>query len=418
MDAETDGLLSRYSLMDHAVQSDPYDFHALLHEHCPVYRMPETGFYVVTRYDDLRKVLLDTGSFSNSLPSRRALKGDLGDLYEQLVAERGWRHVDTLQSIDPPAHARYRKVLDAVFATRRMNAMKPHVEEVSAGLIDSWIGDGECDFNAQYAMKLPGIITAEQMGLPREDIETFKRWADNLLIVAATPQSEAEVRRSAETTLEMQHFIAVELEKRRTAPGEDMLSALVHAHGDDGEAPLSMEELQSVMGQLIAGGYETVQSALAHGMWQLVRHPGLLGRLRGDPAAIKRFCEEVIRMESPVQSLMRRATRDVEVGGTLIPEGSLVLARYGAANRDPAKFACPHAFDTDRANVGAHLAYGSGVHFCVGAILARLEMNVAFTQLTDRLEQVELARAMPDPVHRQSLHWLPMKELPIRFSAR
>jgi cytochrome P450 len=414
MDRETADL-SRYSLMDHAVQSDPYEFHALLHAHCPVYRMPETGFYVVTRYDDLRKVLIDTKTFSNSLPSRRALKGDLGDLYERIVAERGWRHVDTLQSIDPPAHARYRKVLDAVFAGKRMNAMKPHVEEVCAGLIDGWIGDGECDFNARFAMTLPGIITAEQMGLPREDIATFKRWADNLLIVAATPQSEAEVRRSAETTLEMQHFIAAELEKRRARPSDDMLSDLVHAHGEE---PLSMEELQSVMGQLIAGGYETVQSALGHGMWQLVRHPALQERLRGDAAAIKRFCEEVIRMESPVQSLMRRATRDVELGGVLIPEGSLILARYGAANRDPAKFDCPHRFDVDRENVGAHLAYGSGVHFCVGATLARLEMNVAFTQLLDRLADIRLARDLPTPVHRQSLHWLPMRELVIGFRPR
>lgn len=415
MDRDTDDALSRYSLMDHAVQSDPYDFHALLHEHCPVYRMPETGFYVVTRYDDLRKVLIDTKTFSNSLPSRRALKGDLGELYERLVAERGWRHVDTLQSTDPPAHARYRKVLDAVFFGKRMNAMKPHVEEVTHELIDDWIGDGQCDFNARFAMKLPGIITAEQMGLPREDIATFKRWADNLLTVAATPQSEEEVRRSAETTLEMQHFIAAELEKRSAHPADDMLSDLVHAH--EGE-PLSMEELQSVMGQLIAGGYETVQSALGHGMWQLVRHPALQDRLRGDTAAIKRFCEEVIRAESPVQSLMRRATRDVELGGTLIPEGSLILARYGAANRDPEKFACPHAFDIDRPNVGAHLAYGSGTHFCVGATLARLEMNVAFTALLDRLERIELARELPDPVHRQSLHWLPMRELVIRFDRR
>ncbi|MGE0668823.1 MAG: cytochrome P450 [Sphingomonadales bacterium] len=407
--------LSRWSLMDHAVQSDPYDFHALLHEQCPVYRMPETGFYVVTRYDDLRKVLIDTKAFSNSLPSRRALKGDLGTLYEELVAARGWRHVDTLQSIDPPAHARYRKILDAVFFGKRMNAMKPHVEEVTSSLIDEWIGDGVCDFNAQFAMKLPGIITAEQMGLPREDIETFKRWADNLLIVAATPQSEDEVRRSAETTLEMQHFIAAELEKRRASPADDMLSDLVHAHEDE---PLTMEELQSVMGQLIAGGYETVQSALAHGMWQLVRHPELQDRLRGDPAAIKRFCEEVIRMESPVQSLMRRATRDAEVGGTLIPEGSLILARYGAANRDPEKFSCPHQFDVDRPNVGAHLAYGSGVHFCVGATLARLEMNVAFTALLNRLENITLARELPEPVHRQSLHWLPMQELWIGFVSR
>jgi cytochrome P450 len=416
MDAEQS--LAGWSLMDHAVQSDPYDFYAVLHAECPVYRMPETGFYVVTRYDDLRKVLTDTRTFSNAIPDRRALQGELGALYERLVAERGWSHVDTLQSTDPPAHARYRKILDQVFAPKRVAALRPRIEQIAADLIDGWIGDGECDFNRQFAMPLPGIVTAEQMGLPATEIETFKRWADNLLAVAASRQSEDEVRRSAETTLEMQRFVAAELEERRRQPGDDMLSALVHGHGDDGEPPLSMHELQSVMGQLIAGGYETVQSALAHGMWQLVRHPEWQARLRAEPALIRPFCEETIRIESPVQSLMRRATRDVELGGTAIPEGSLILARYGAANHDPAKFACPHAFDPERRNVGAHLAYGSGPHFCVGAGLARLEMTVAFGLLIERLDRIELARELPRPVHRQSLHWLPMRELWIRFDAR
>lgn len=418
MDGEMDDLLSRYSLMDHAVQSDPYDFHALLHERCPVYRMPETGFYVVTRYDDLRKVLIDTKTFSNSLPSRRAVKGELGDMYEAIMAGRGWGHVDTLQSTDPPLHSRHRKVLDQVFATKRVTALRPRIESLANELVDGFIGDGQCDFNLQFAMPLPGIVTAEQFGLTRGDVDIFKRWADNLLAVAASHQTEAEMRQAAETSLEMQHFVARELEKRRADPGDDLMSALVHAHGDDGEPPLTPHELQSVMGQLIGGGYETVQSALAHGMWQLIRHPELQDRLRGDTAAIKRFCEEVLRMESPVQSLMRRATRDVELGGVLIPEGSLILARYGAANRDPEKFACPHQFDIDRPNVGAHLAYGSGVHFCVGAVLARLEMNVAFTVLLDRLGNITLGRELPTPVHRQSLHWLPMRELVIGFDRR
>jgi cytochrome P450 len=415
MDQTTEGRLAGLSLMDHAVQSDPYDFHALLHAECPVYRMPETGFYVVTKYDDLRKVLTDTQTFSNRVSTRKALHGDLGDLYESLIEQGGgWRHVDTLQSIDPPEHARYRKVLDRAFAHRRMAALRPHVEALANELIDGWIDDGECEFNADFAMKLPGIVTAEQMGLPREDIETFKRWADNLLAMAGGRRTEAEVRAAAATTLEMQHFIAAELEKRRAAPGDDLLSALVTEHADD--EPLSMAELQSLMGQLIAGGYETVQSALAHGMWQLCRHPDLQERLCAEPALIKPFCEEVIRMESPVQSLMRRATRDADVGGTTIPEGALVLVRYGAANRDPDKFACPHAFDVDRANVGAHLAYGSGPHFCVGAALAKMEMNVSFEALLARLKDIRLARPLPDPVHRPSLHWLPMKELWVGFS--
>lgn len=408
--------IDQYSLMDPATQSDPFAFYSLLHEQCPVYRMPETGFYMVTRYDDLRQVLKDTATFSSDLSAKdgKGLQGDLGVLYEDIIAQRGWAHVQTLQRTDPPLHSRYRKLLDRVFTVSRVREMAPHIDEVAHYLIDGWIGAGRCDFNADFAMPLPGIIIAEQLGLDRKDVRKFKKWADALIAPAIRPMTEGEIRETAETELEMQHFLAGVFEERRAHPTGDLISAMVHAHGE-GEEPLSVHELQNLMHQLISGGFETTQSAIAHGMWLLLRYPETQQRLRDDPGLIKPFCEEALRFESPVQGLARITTRDAELGGTTIPAGSMVLVRYGAANRDPAKFACPHAFDIDRANVGAQIAFGSGPHFCVGASLARQEMVSAFTAVLDRLDDIALERALPVPVHNPSLYFMPMKELPITF---
>lgn len=406
-----------FNFMDPAVQSDPFEFYKVLHEQCPVYRIPQTGMYMVTKYDDLRQVLKDTEVFSSDLNRNAGLQGEKAELYQSILKERGWGHVQTLQRTDPPVHSRYRTLLDRVFTATQVRGMEGYIDGVANELIDTFIDDGECEFVAQYAMPMPGIIIAEQLGLDRKDVTTFKRWADALLAMSTKVLSEEEIRATAETELEAQHFLADVFEERRKNPGDDIMSSLVHAHGD-GEEPLSMHELQNLMHQLISGGFETTQSALSHSLWLLIRHPDQMEKLRGDMSLIKRFVEEALRIESPVQGLARKTTKEVELGGTTIPEGAMVIARYGAANRDADKFECPHIFDIERKNSGAHMAFGMGAHFCVGAMLARYEMISTFNNILNRMDNIELARPLPDPVHRPSLSQYPMKELPITFTKR
>lgn len=405
------------SFIDPHVNSEPWDFFAHLHEHCPVYRMPETGAFMVTGYDDLRQVLKDPETFSSDVRVASMRGGE--SLQQSILREGGgWEHVQTLQRTDPPVHGRYRKLLDRVFTIKRVRAMTPYIEQVAADLIDGWIDDGECEFNDDFAMPMPGIIIAEQLGLGRQEVKRFKRWADAMLGVGASAiPTEEEMRANAETELEAQLYLAEVFEARRLEPQDDLMSALVHAHGDD-EEPLTMHELQNLMHQLITGGFETTQSAINHGMWTLVRFPELVGRLRADESLLKPFVEEVLRWESPVQFLARRTTRDVELSGTLIPEDSMVMVGYGPASRDAAKFTCPHQFDIERKNVGAHLAFGSGAHFCVGALLARQEMTTAFRQIVNRLDNIRLSRPLPTPVHKFSLFFLPMHDFFIQFDAR
>lgn len=409
--------LGSFSLLDPMTQSDPFAMYEAIQNAPGIYRMPETGFYVVSRYADLRAVLTDPATFSNKV-DRASLQGpeNAAKLRDYMEA-RGWPHIATLQRTDAPDHGRYRKLVDRVFTVGRVRAMTPHIEETAHRLIDGFADKGECEFISAYAMLLPGTILAEEMGLPSGQVATFKKWADAMLAPASYVMTEQELLRNADIELEAQHHLARLFEERRAHPTGDWISALATAHGES-EEPLSMAEFQSVMSQLIGGGFESTMTAIGHALMQLINHPDQMARLREDPARIRNFVEEVIRFESPTQGLRRRTTREVELSGTLIPKDSVVIVRYGAANRDAAKFACPHAFDMDRSKAGSHLAFGAGTHFCVGAVLARQEVATGILAILERLEEIALACPLIEPIHRANFLTLPLRELPIRFLAR
>ena len=406
-----------FSFLNPAVSSAPWDFYEVLHEQSPVYQIPETGAFVVTRYEDLRAILKNHDVFSSDVGSIGG--GSLAEIQQGVLENGGgWPHVATLQRTDPPIHDRYRKLLDRVFTIARVRELTPHIDDVVNSLIGNFIDRGECEFNDEFAMPMPGIIIAEQLGLDAGNVATFKRWADAMLGAArAAVASEEEVRTNAEIELEAQLFLAQVFEERRQNPTDDLMSAMVHSHGED-EEPLTMPELQNLMHQLITGGFETTQTAINHGMWTLIRHPELQAKLQEDNNLLKPFVDEVLRWESPVQFLARRAKQDVTIGETFIKKDSMVLVGYGAANRDKEKFECPHQFDIDRPNSGANLAFGSGRHFCPGALLAKQEMMSSFKLLLDRLGDIELAKPLPEPVHRFSLFFMPMHDFHIRFKKR
>jgi cytochrome P450 len=409
--------ISSYSLLDNALQSDPYAFYDRLRAEQPVYRMPETGIFVVTRWEDCKEVLLDTDTYSSVVLGMSALQGRKADYYQSILKERGWEHVHVLHRSDPPEHSRYRKLVDRVFTIRRVRELLPHVEEVANGLLDTFLGRGECEFVGEYAEPMPGIIMAEQLGLEAKEVGRFKSWAEAMLATSNRVMSDEELLATAEVELDAQHHLARLFEERRKNPTGDLISGLVHAH-EKGEKPLSMHELQNIMHQLITGGFETTPSAIAHGLWLLIRHPDQQEALRRDRSLMKGFVDEVLRIEAPVQGLMRTVRKDAELGGTKMPAGSFLIIRYGSANRDETKFRCPARFDVSRENAGAHLSLGMGAHFCVGASLAKQEIATSFEAILDRMTDLELAHPLPDPPHRPSLNFHSLRELSIRFRRR
>ena len=404
------------SLMDPAVQRCPYPFYEQLHERCPVYRMPETGFVLVTRFDDVRAVLADTETFSNHAHTDEGLLLERAALRQRMLAERGWTRADTLHSADPPLHTRHRRLLNRVFSPRRVRELVPTIESITRRLIDAFVDAGECDFYQDFAHPLPGTIIAGQIGLDESDIATFKAWGDAMLAPTARMLTDDELVANVELELEAQHHFARIFAERRAEPRDDIVSALVHAHEEDGDEPFTMEELQGLMLQFVTGGFETVTTGLTHALRLLLEHPDQLALLRADRSLLKGFVEEALRTESPVQGQARVATRDTELRGVPIAKGTTVIARFGAANHDADEFAEPARFDIRRANAVNHLAFGGGVHYCIGAPLARAEMQIAFAALLDRTDDWAAARPLDGLEELPTLWYLPMRELPLRFT--
>src|SRR4029453_923576 len=255
------------SLMSPEVQNCPWTFYQHLHSCCPVYRMPERGFFVVTRWDDCRTVLADTETFSSDANISKGLNAERSRQRQQMLSERGWGHQSVLHRADPPEHTRYRKMVNRVFSPRRVRDLVPHIEQVTNDLIDAFVDRGECEFFSEFAQPLPGTVIAEQLGLDRSEIVKFKRWGDAMLAPASRVLSEEELSGCVELELEAQHHFARVFEARRAEPRDDIMSALVHVHEEiDGEVELTMNELQDFMYQFITGGFETITSGLAHAM--------------------------------------------------------------------------------------------------------------------------------------------------------
>ena len=403
------------SLSDLNVQDDPFPYYAQRHREGPVWHEPETDLTVIGGMGQARAALNDVTTFS-SAPARRGAKvNPVAVAYVTALSERGWSRAVTLQRTDPPVHTRYRKVLNRVFTPARVRALTPGIERIVHELIDGFVGAGRCEFVADFALPLPGMFIAEQLGLDRSQYRTFRRWAEAMLCLANRPDMTLEEAMvEVDVELEAQHYLAAECEKRRAEPGDDLISLIVQAHAE--EAPFSMNELQDLLHQLVTGGFETTTGGLATAMHLLATHPDQQTLLRQQPDLLPNFVEEALRFDSPVQGLWRRAACPVALAGVPVPEGGSVMVRFGAANRDPAAFDDPDRFDITRSNAAQHIAFGLGTHFCLGAALARQEMTSAFRILLERTTHIGLDGDMPRPAHDPSFFLRPMKVLPLQFT--
>jgi cytochrome P450 len=222
---------------------------------------------------------------------------------------------------------------------------------------------------------------------------------------------------AARLIVEFQHYFAARIEERRRQPHDDIISDIVHAQALD-ERSLDVTEMLSILQQLLVAGNETTASAIVEGLWLLIQHPEQLARVQRTPALIPNLVEEVLRLATPTANMWRLCTQDSEIEGTKIPAGSMCMVRFAAANRDPVQFPDPERFDVGRVNAAEHLAFGMGIHHCLGAALARKEMNVAFRTLLRRLDGLALDASAPAPRHKPSILLWGFDSLPITFRRR
>ncbi len=396
--------LGDIDVFDPVLLQDPHPFYARLRHEAPVFRDPKTNIVSVSTYDLIRHVNSKPRVFSNKFAAQlRSGSAAEQDPDEVAILSRGWAPVNTMLTADPPEHTRYRKLAMKAFTYKRVQGMDAYIEGLVHELIDAMPDDGACEFKSQFANKLPMFVIADALGVPRDHFDRFEVWS-NAFILQLSGMADKPMRLwAAEKIVEFQHYFVDVIEQKRAHPTEDVISDLVHAdlseEGDDRK--MTHEELLSILQQLLVAGNETTAHSTTAGLYYLIQHPEQMQRLIADPSLTENFVEETLRYLSPTNNMWRVATEDTEIGGVPVKAKDLILLRYGSGNRDEAQFPDGDTFDIQRDNARSHLAFGAGIHTCLGAQLARKEMQIAFPILLRRLKNI---RIHPE---RQRLEYLP-----------
>lgn len=392
--------LEDFNFFDPEVMKFPFEFYEKARAEAPVYQLPGTDIYFITRYEDVKLVARKSKVFSSEFDTMMAPSEPNPEVEE--VLKTGYPGVATMLTRDAPAHNRYRALVNPAFSHKRVQELRPHMEQIVNELIDALPESGPVDFMEKVAVPLPVWVIADALGVPREDLPKFKHWSDQAVARfsgVTTPEQDVQI---AKDIVEYQHYFAAKIEERRENPGDDVVSALVHAEVD-GELPLDVPEMLSIIQQILVAGNETTTATLAAGMVHLIERPDVLARLQEDPSLIGQFVEEVLRLETPSAGMWRIALEDAEVQGVKIPKGSKLLIRWASANRDDEKFDRPDDVDLDRENTMDHVAFGYGIHVCLGHFLSRQELNVAFGIILKKLKSWKLAKGHEQLVYVPNL---------------
>lgn len=350
----------------------------------------EAKLFLVTRYDLAIEILKDTRVFSSNFSALLAGK-EQHDRELQKIAAQGWPQMNTLLTADPPEHERFRSLVNKAFTSSRINKMRDLIEQIVDELIDSFIDRGKCEFVSEFAVPLPLKVIAQQLGVPQTDLPKFKQWSDSFIARLGQILSREQEIECAKDVVAFQHYFRDVIESRQKQPQDDLITDLVQAKVD-GERSLDTAELLSIIQQILVAGNETVTSAIAGGMLLLTNNKEQMKLVQTDISLLENFVEEVLRMQSPTAGMWRVVTEDTKLQDVDLKARSLVMLRFDAANRDSLKFIEGERFDVRRHNASNHLSFGHGIHFCLGAMLARKEMQIAYQRLLLRLKDIRLAQ--------------------------
>ncbi|MFD5084699.1 cytochrome P450 [Kitasatospora sp. NPDC058201] len=367
----------------------PYDAYADLREQAPVTYYEPTGQWLVSRYEDVSALLRDrrlgrtyTHRFSHE-EFGRPLPDPAHEPFHTL-------NDNGLLDLEAPDHTRIRRLVSKAFTPRMVEGLRPTVRRLAGELVDGLLAAGGGDLIGAVAEPLPVAVIAEMLGVPEADRHLLRPWSADITGMFELNPTEEAARRAVTASVEFSDYLRALIRERRAAPGTDLISALIHAQ--EGSDALSEQEMISTCVLLLNAGHEATVNTTGNGWWALFRNPGELARLRADvdgllPTAV----EELMRWDTPLQMFERWVLEDVEVRGVTVPRGSEVALLFGSANRDPERFADPDRLDLGRAD-NPHITFGAGIHFCLGAPLARLELTESYGELLRRAPGLRLVR--------------------------
>jgi len=389
-------------------ENNPHALYDVLRTEAPVREIIAPGgtkVWLVTRYDDAKAALTDARLSKDIEIGQKVIqRNTTGEAGGMVFAAELAAH---MMNTDPPDHTRLRKQVNKVFTMRAVEKLGPRIEETATGLLDAMEGQDQVDLMQAFAYPLPMAVICELLGVPADDRERFQGWVPTQL-------SGGDPESMAQATMSLVGYLHELVESKRSDPADDLLTGLVRS-SDDGK--LNTQELVSMAFLLLVAGHETTVNLIGNGMFALLRHPDQFAALRADRSLLPGAIEEFLRYESPVNtSSLRFTTEPIELGGVVIPEGELVVVALTSANRDESQFPDGSSLNVCRQSSG-HLSFGHGIHYCIGAPLARVEAQIAFDRLMDRFPNIRLAA---DPA---DLQWQPgtalrgLKTLPVWLRA-
>jgi cytochrome P450 len=391
---------------------DPYPYFSALQEHDPVRWNERYRAWVVTRYDDVSAAFRDPRYSSDRIGALEAARGHTpsDDGFDRVLKVLS----DWMVFKDPPDHTRLRRLVQKAFTIKSVESWRERIQQIVSELIDQLDTSSNIDLVAEVASPLPAIVIAEMLGVPPEDRLLFKEWSDQItsLVFGAFDQPDRRQRAIVGMT-ELVDYLSALIHSDRVVVGDDLMGSLIAAR-DDSDA-LTTDEVLSTCVLLLFGGHETTTSLIGSAVLALLDHPGEMDRLRNQPELATSAIEEFLRYDGPAKVSVRIAREEVDIRGRLIKPGQRVFLSPNAANRDPRRFDRPHALDVGRADA-AHLGFGAGIHYCLGAPLARLEGSLAIQAIVNRINGMEL-------VDREALEWQPMllsrslRSLPVRIDS-
>lgn len=389
--SETNAAAAGFGMLPPEFRTHPYPIYEQLRSVDPVLFMPGIfgkGAWLITGHAECAAVLRDSRFGKDPArgmsPEEMALlPGSQTDFVERRRAN--------MLFADPPDHTRLRSLVNQAFSPRQLERLRPHIAEIAAQLLDQLAARSSADLIAEFAFPLPIVVIAELLGVPPQMRDQFKAWSGDLILGVDPSVSPEQMEQVRAAVRQLDEYFAGLVEERRRAPKEDLISGLIAVH-DQGDK-LSIQELLTTCRLLLAAGHETTVNLIGNGALALLRHPEQGALLAADPQLAQNAIEELLRYDSPVQLTMRIAFDDLPVGKHTLKKGDVVFTLLGAANRDPLQYADPARLDLRRTNAGTHLSFAMGIHYCLGAPLARMEGQIAIPALLRRFPNLTLTEA-------------------------
>ncbi len=386
------------------LRANPHPLYHHLRATHPMLDVPVMNEIILTRRDDCETVLRDVRFSSNPTHAETNLPLDQRSFREQIAEGTD---INTLLFLDPPDHTRIRSLVSKAFTPRTVERLRPRIAEIARGIVDDAADRGGLDVVADLGYVLPVTVICEMLGVPTEDRDQFGPWSSDASRLLDGNVDRATFERGLVAFMSLLNYLNSLFDERRKRPGTDLISALLAA--EEAGDKLSEEELRSIVVLLFVAGHETTMNLIGNGTWALLQHPDQLDRLRADPSLIATCIEELLRYDGPVHVTGRTATTDIEVSGRTVRKGQTVVTLIAAANRDPAAYADPDGLDIGRAD-NHHLTFSHGIHYCLGASLARAEGQIAIGSLVERFGRIE---ATETPTYRDHFVLRGLNALPV-----